>query len=62
MGIAFGASLLGTSPVSRFEVSRAVPSPQEEVATGEVPPLFLVRGTSPPPLRTLQALLRAAEA
>jgi hypothetical protein len=47
--------------VLRFEVSRAVPSPQEEVATGEVPPLFLVRGPSPPPLRTLQALLRAAE-
>ena len=45
-----------------FEVSRVVPSPQEEVATGEVPPLFLVRGPSPPPLRTLQALLRASEA
>jgi hypothetical protein len=47
--------------VPRFEVSRAVPSPQEEVATGEVPPLFLVRGSGPPPIRTVQALLREAE-
>ena len=45
----------------RSEVSCAVPSSQEEVASGEVPPLFLVRCPGPPPFRALQAMLRAAK-
>ena len=47
-GIARGASP-ERNRANRSEVSRAVPSPKEEVASGEVPPMLVVRRPGPPP-------------
>jgi hypothetical protein len=56
-GIAQRASPEEMNRANRSEVSCAVPSPEEEIASDEVPPLLVVRGAGPPPGRALQALL-----